>query len=87
MASPLKTAKPSVALGSVTGSQRVPGSRIRREPPPPEPVKKLDVRDANADDRRMAIIGIVTFALAMFVIVVGFAAMGGWTPRQYIARF
>jgi len=85
MASPLKTAKASVALGSVTGSQRVPGSRIRREPA--ERVKKLEVKDPNADDRRMAIIGIISFALAMFVIVVGFAAMGGWTPRQYIARF
>jgi len=32
------------------------------------------------------VIGIVVFALAMFVIIVAFAAMGGWTPRQYIAR-
>ena len=82
MASPLKIAKPTVDTGT-----RVPGSRIRRDPPPPTPVKKLDVRDPNADDRRMAIIGIVSIALAMFVIVVGFSAMGGWTPRQYIARF
>jgi hypothetical protein len=85
MASPLKNAKQSVALSS-GGAERVPGSRIRREPPPPENAKKLEVRDHNVDDRRMAVIGIVVFALAMFVIIVAFAAMGGWTPRQYIAR-
>jgi len=87
MASPLKAAKQTVTLGSGSGASRVPGSRIRREPPPPEPVKKLDVRDPNADDRRMAMIGITCFALAMFVIIIGFAAIGGWTPRDYIARF
>lgn len=87
MASPLKTAKQTVALGTGSGAARVPGSRIRREPPPPEPVKKLDVRDPNADDRRMAMIGIVAIAIAFFIIIVAVAAIGGWTPRQYTARF
>ena len=87
MASPLKTAKQTVALGTGSGAARVPGSRIRREPPPPEPLKKLDVRDPNADDRRMAMIGIVAIAIAFFIIIVAVAAVGGWTPRQYTARF
>ena len=82
MASPLKTGKKTVDTGS-----RAPGSRIRRDPPPPAPVKKLEVRDNNENDRRMAVIGIVTVALALFVIIVGFSSVGGWTPRQYIARF
>ena len=87
MATPLKTAKQSVALGSDSGAARVPGSRIRRDPPPATPAKRLEVRDPNADDRKMAMIGIISFALAIFVIIVGFSAMNGWTPRQYIARF
>ena len=82
MASPLKTTK-----ATVDTSSRVPGSRIRREPPPPAPVKKLDIRDVDDRDRQLAMIGIVSFALAMFVIIIGFAAIGGWTPSQYIARF
>ena len=82
MASPLKTTK-----ATVDTSSRVPGSRIRREPPAAAPVKKLDIRDIDDRDRRLAIIGIISFALAMFVIVIGFAAMGGWTPSQYTARF
>lgn len=82
MAAPLKTAKQSVDMGA-----RAPGSRIRRDPPPPSPARKLEVRDPNADDRRMAIVGIISFALAMFVIIIGFSSVGGWTPRQYIARF
>ena len=82
MASPLKTAKATVDTNS-----RVPGSRIRRDPPPAAPVKKLEVKDVDERDRRMAIIGIIGFAIALFVIIVGFSSMSGWTPRQYIARF
>ena len=82
MASPLKSTK-----ATVDTSSRAPGSRIRREPPPAAPVKKLDIRDIDDRDRRLAIIGIISFALAMFAIIIGFAAMGGWTPSQYVARF
>ena len=82
MASPLKNAK-----ATVDTSSRVPGSRIRRDPPPAAPVKKLEVKDVDERDRRMAIIGIIGFAIAFFVIIVGFSSVNGWTPRQYIARF
>ena len=77
MASPLQTGKQSVNLAS----PGAPGSRIRRDPPPA--VKEIVVRDRDENDRRMVVIGIVTFALALFVIVLGFSSFAGWSPRQY----
>ena len=82
MASPLKTTKATVDTNS-----RAPGSRIRRDPPQAAPVKRLEVRNVDESDRRVAMIGIIAFALAMFVVIVGFSSIGGWSPRQYIARF
>jgi len=80
MASPLKTGKQSVNLAS----KGVPGSRIRRDPPPP--VKALPVRDPEDVDRRDVLIGILAFTLALFVILLAFAAWSGWTPRAYIVE-
>jgi hypothetical protein len=77
MASPLKTGKQSVNLGA--SGARV--SRIRRDPPPA--VKELVVRDRDENDRRNAVIGIVAFALALFVITIGFMSVTGWSPTQY----
>ena len=81
MASPLPTGKKAVNLAG-TGP-RV--SRIRRDPPPV--VKAVPVRDIEGHDRRNAIIGVVTFALALFVILVGFSSVSGWSPREYTLRF
>jgi hypothetical protein len=78
MASPLPTAKQTVDL--TRGSIRV--SRIRRDPPP-KPVKKLSIRERNERDTRLAIIGIVVFALALFAVLVGFSSWDGWSPAQY----
>jgi hypothetical protein len=77
MASPLQTGKQSVNLAA--GEVRV--SRIRRDPPPA--VKEIVVRDPEERDARMVIIGVVVFALALFVIAIGFSSFAGWTPRQY----
>ena len=77
MASPLSTGKQSVDLAA--GS--VPGSRIRRDPPPA--VKELVVRDRDGRDQRTVVIGVVAFALALFVITVGFVSVYGWSPSQY----
>ena len=77
MASPLKTGKQSVNLAAPA----VRASRIRRDPPPQ--VKELSIHDRNERDRRMAIIGIIAFALALFVIALGFSSVAGWSPRQY----
>jgi hypothetical protein len=81
MASPLQTGKQSVNLAA--GEVRI--SRIRRDPPPA--VKEVVVRDPDERDARMVVIGIVTFALALFVIAIGFSSVTGWSPRQYTVDF
>lgn len=78
MASPLKTGKQSVNLAS---APRVPGSRIRRDPPPP--AKALVVVDPEERDRRDVILGVTIFALAIFVIIFAFGHYSGWSPSQY----
>ena len=77
MASPLHTGKKTVNLAAPT----VRASRIRRDPPPK--VKEISLEERNERDRQMAIIGIVAFALAMFIIALGFMSITGWSPRQY----
>jgi hypothetical protein len=81
MASPLKTGKQSVNLAA----GEVRPSRIRRDPPPV--VKELVVRDRNERDRHDVVIGILAFALAIFVIMLAFASYAGWSPRQYTIHF
>jgi len=80
MASPLKTGKQSVDLA--TKGPRV--SKIRRDPPPP--VKELVVRDPEERDRRDVILGVITFALAIFVIIFAFGHYSGWSPSQYTVK-
>jgi len=77
MASPLQTGKQSVDLGSPDARP----SRIRRDPPPV--VKELVIRDRDERDARIVVIGVVTFALALFIIVIGFTGVAGWSPSQY----
>ena len=76
MAAPLLTGKKSVNLAAPV---RV--SRIRRDPPPV--VKKTIVRDADERDIRAGVIGVIAFALAIFVITLGFSIYAGWSPSQY----
>lgn len=78
MASPLSTGKKSVNLAA--GEVRV--SKIRRDPPPK--VKEIPVRDADERDREDVMIGIVAFALAIFVIMLAIASYTGHSPREYI---
>lgn len=77
MARPLHTAKQSVDLAQ----SGAPGSRIRRDPPPV--VNEIVVRHRDERDARTVVIGIVTFALALSVIVIGVSNIAGWSPRQY----
>ncbi|MDQ3479039.1 MAG: hypothetical protein M3438_07785, partial [Pseudomonadota bacterium] len=65
MAAPLQTAKQSVNLAA--GGVRV--SRIRRDPPPV--VKQVANVDPEERDARTVVIGVVTFALALAVIILG----------------
>lgn len=80
MAAPLPTRKQSVDLASPA----VRGSRIRRDPPPK--VKEAIVLDPEDRDRREVVLGVVIFALALFVIVAAVASYNGWSPRQYTAH-
>ena len=49
-------------------SNKVPGSKIRRDPPPP--VKELEIVDIERRDARTVVLGILTFALALVVIAI-----------------
>ena len=76
MASPLKSGKQSVNLASPV---RV--SKIRRDPPPK--VKKVEVRDPEDRDTRTVVIGVVLFAVALFIITLGLSAYDGSSPSDY----
>ena len=76
MAAPLKSGKQSVKLGAPV---RV--SRIRRDPPPIQ--KKIIERDPDERDTRVVAIGVVVFALAIFVLTSAFSAYQAWSPADY----
>lgn len=76
MASPLQTGKKSVNLAA---GARV--SRIRRDPPPV--VKKAIVRDPDERDARVVVIGVVVFAIAIFIITIAFSAYQSWSPSDH----
>lgn len=77
MASPLKSGKQTVDLAS-TGP-RV--SKIRRDPPPK--LKAIEVRDPKERERSDVVIGVLAFALAVFVIIIAIGSYSGWSPAQY----
>ena len=76
MAAPLQTGKKSVNLA---GGVRV--SRIRRDPPPI--AKKIVERDPDERDTRVVVIGVVVFALAIFILTVAFSSYQAWSPADY----
>ena len=92
MVSPLASGKQTVSLASpglsgsksVRRSNSVTGSRIRRDPPPL--AKDIAVPDPDQRDTRTVVIGILTFTLALVVIMIGVASYSGWTPRDYVAH-
>ena len=75
MASPIPTGKQPVNLASGPSGARV--SRIRRDPPPP--VKKQAIVDPEEREQWAVVVGVLTFALAIFVIIV---ALGSYTGRS-----
>ena len=77
MARPLQTGKQSVTLAS--SGVRV--SRIRRDPPPV--VKEKSLRSRAERDKWDVVIGIVAFALSLFVIIFAFGSYSGWSLGQY----
>lgn len=80
MASPLASGKQTVSLAS--GGVRV--SKIRRDPPPA--VKEVEVADPDKRDTRTVVLGILTFTLALVIILIGVSSFIGWSPRDYVAH-
>ena len=80
MASPLQTGKQPVNLAS-SGSARPRGSRIRRDPPPA--VKEKVVLDPEERDQWAVVVGVLAFALAIFVLVLAFSSYSAWSPSEY----
>lgn len=80
MAKPPQTRKPAVNLAA----KGAPGSRIRRDPPPV--AKTTVIPDRDEHDRRAAAIGIIAFALAIVIIIIGLSSYGGWSPSQVTLR-
>ena len=77
MASPHQTGKQSVDLAAPV----VRVSRIRRDPPPL--VKVVSAVEVKERDARTIVIGIITVAVALFVIMIGASNAAGWSPSQY----
>ena len=77
MASPLHTGKQPVKLAA--DGSRV--SRIRRDPPPV--AKQTVVPDRAELDRRTVPIGILAFAVAIVIAIIGLGSFAGWSPSQY----
>lgn len=80
-----KPRKATVALG---GSEAPRGSKIRRDPP--VTAKKTVVRHRSESDRRIVVVGITAFALAIFIIIMGFSSYyngGSAEARQRVMSF
>lgn len=76
MARPIPSGKQCVDLASA--GPRV--SRIRRDPPP---VVKEKVVDLDERDRSAVVVGVLAFALAIFVVILAFGSYSSWSPREY----
>ena len=81
MGAPLQPGKRSVNLAA--SGVRV--SKIRRDPPPK--VKEATIADRDERDARIVLIGVIVFALALVVAIIGLSSFAGWSPRHYTARF
>ena len=77
MARPTPTGKQSVKLTS-PGAR---ASRIRRDPPPV--VKEKIAVDPEERDKWDVIVGVTTFALAIFVIIFAFGSYSGRSSSEY----
>jgi hypothetical protein len=73
---PSKLRKKTVELQT-----EAPRSRIRRDPPPV--VKDKVYVSPDERDRWVVTVGVVAFALALFVIILAASNYAGWSPSQY----
>ncbi len=77
MAKPLQSPKQAVDLARRGGTV----SRIRRDPPPPP--KKVASRRSREREQLVMVVGVLSFALALFAILMGLSLYGGWSPGHY----
>ena len=77
MSSRFQSSKQSVDLAAPV----VRVSRIRRDPPPP--VKVITAAEIRERDARNIVVGIIAFALAVFIILIGLSNAAGWSPSQH----
>jgi hypothetical protein len=82
MARPQPTGKQPVNLATNPSAPGPRVSRIRRDPPPPAKPAKI-VLDTDEREQWAVTVGILAFALAIFVITIAFASYAGWSPSQY----
>ena len=82
MASPHPTAKATVNLASNQASAGPRVSRIRRDPPPAVVKRELDL-DPEEREQWAVAVGVLTFALAIFVIVLALGSYTGRSPAGY----
>jgi hypothetical protein len=76
MAQPLHSGKQAVDLASA--GPRV--SRIRRDPPP---AVKQTIVELEESDQTIVVVGVLVFALAIFVLVLAFGIYSAWSPSEY----
>jgi hypothetical protein len=76
MAQPLQPGKQPVNLTSA--APRV--SRIRRDPPP---AVKQTLVELEESDETTVVVGVLSFALAIFFLVLAFGIYSSWSPREY----
>jgi hypothetical protein len=57
-------------------------SRIRRDPPP-QPPRKVTPGELRSREARIIVIGLVTFGLAIAVLLFQFGRWAGWSPADY----
>ena len=86
MTRPSPSGKKAVNLASSAASKPAPAgprvSRIRRDPPP-RVRETVVVVDTEEREQWAVIVGILAFALAIFVLVLAFGIYSAWSPREY----
>jgi len=82
MAYPQPSAKQPVKLAPDPASPGPRVSKIRRDPPPAVKPKQLNL-DPEDRDQWTVIVGVMTFALAIFFIILGFSSYSGRPSEGY----
>jgi len=82
MTRPNPSGKKSVSLAPSPAGSGPRVSRIRRDPPPAVKPAKI-VLAPDEREQWAVVVGVLTFALAIFFLTVAFGSYSGWSPREY----